>query len=188
MLIKELDCKSVIKTAGLIFLPLFILLCGVAVFIYSLDLSTETKIFQDREKQIVDLQRKIITRDFSLEPSARAKRMPIIAMTAHAMAQDHAKSLNAGMNDHITKPIDPNQLYAALGNWVQPFTERGEGEDRPSISETTPDTVIDPVAEDILPASLPGFDLSTGVYIKSCCWTLQPVTPGRLKRFEKHSI
>jgi len=100
---------------------------------------------------------------FSLEPSAQAKRMPIIAMTAHAMAQDHEKSLNAGMNDHITKPIDPNQLYAALGKWIQPFTERGEGEERPSISETTPDTVIDPVAEDILPASLPGFDLATGV-------------------------
>jgi len=65
MLTKELDRKSVIKTASLIFLPLFILLCGVAVFIYYLDLTTETKIFQDRERQIVDLQRKIITGDFS---------------------------------------------------------------------------------------------------------------------------
>jgi len=100
---------------------------------------------------------------FSLEPSARAKRMPIIAMTAHAMAQDHEKSLNAGMNDHITKPIDPNQLFAALGKWIQPFPERGESAERPSISETTPDIVIDPAAEDIFPASLPGFDLATGV-------------------------
>ena len=37
----------------------------MAVFIYYLDLSTETTIFQDREKQIVNLQRNIITRDFS---------------------------------------------------------------------------------------------------------------------------
>ncbi len=40
--------------------------------------------------------------------------IPIIAMTAHAMAGDSEKSKAAGMNDHITKPIDPKQLYATL--------------------------------------------------------------------------
>ena len=46
--------------------------------------------------------------------------LPIIAMTAHALTGDREKSLEAGMNDHITKPIDPQQLYAMLARWIAP--------------------------------------------------------------------
>jgi len=46
--------------------------------------------------------------------------IPIIAMTAHAMTGDREKSLDAGMNDHISKPIDPNTLYACLSHWIKP--------------------------------------------------------------------
>jgi CheY-like chemotaxis protein len=44
----------------------------------------------------------------------RFKDLPIIAMTAHAMAGDEDKSLQAGMNGHVTKPIDPDQLFTTL--------------------------------------------------------------------------
>jgi len=47
------------------------------------------------------------------------KTLPIVAMTAHAMVEDREKSINAGMNDHITKPINPDQLFGALINWVK---------------------------------------------------------------------
>ncbi len=46
--------------------------------------------------------------------------LPIVAMTAHAMSSDRDKSLDAGMNDHITKPIDPAQLDRTLVKWITP--------------------------------------------------------------------
>lgn len=45
-------------------------------------------------------------------------KTPIIAMTAHAMKSDQEKSLKAGMDAHITKPIDPDLLYSTLKKWL----------------------------------------------------------------------
>jgi signal transduction histidine kinase/CheY-like chemotaxis protein/HPt (histidine-containing phosphotransfer) domain-containing protein len=47
-------------------------------------------------------------------------RLPIIAMTALAMAGDAEKSREAGMNDHVTKPVDPPRLLAVLAKWIHP--------------------------------------------------------------------
>ena len=47
-------------------------------------------------------------------PRADAKTVPIIAMTADAFASDVQKCLDAGMNAHIAKPIDPEKLFAIL--------------------------------------------------------------------------
>ncbi|OPX55606.1 PAS domain S-box-containing protein [Oceanospirillum multiglobuliferum] len=48
------------------------------------------------------------------------KTPPIIAMTAHAMAEDVQRCLDAGMSDHISKPIDPKRLQTILIQWVEP--------------------------------------------------------------------
>ena len=58
--------------------------------------------------------------------------IPIIAMTAHAMAGDEDKSLEAGMNGHVTKPIDPDQLFSTLQNWIKP-REKPAREQQPVI-------------------------------------------------------
>jgi PAS domain S-box-containing protein len=44
--------------------------------------------------------------------------VPIVAMTAHAMSDDRLLSLQAGMNDHINKPINVNELFQTLLKWI----------------------------------------------------------------------
>ncbi|MBF0274936.1 MAG: response regulator, partial [Nitrospinae bacterium] len=48
------------------------------------------------------------------------KELPIIAMTANAMAGDKERCLEAGMNDHVAKPIDPKALFSTLEKWIKP--------------------------------------------------------------------
>jgi two-component system sensor histidine kinase/response regulator len=53
-----------------------------------------------------------------IRSDARFQDLPIIAMTAHAMRGDRERSLDAGMNDHLTKPINPDTLSAVLSRWM----------------------------------------------------------------------
>jgi two-component system sensor histidine kinase/response regulator len=46
------------------------------------------------------------------------RNLPIIAMTAHAMSGDRERFLEAGMNDHTPKPIDPESFFATLAKWI----------------------------------------------------------------------
>jgi two-component system sensor histidine kinase/response regulator len=94
--------------------------------------------------------------------SPQSSELPIIAMTAHAMAGDEQKSLEAGMNDHVTKPIDPDQLFATLQKWIKPDEKRR----RDLQAEIVAQGLEAPQAmpeENELPESLPGFDLADGL-------------------------
>ncbi len=71
--------------------------------------------------------------DESDDPDLAAPRndrssVPIIALTAHVMKEDREKCLQAGMNDHIPKPLDPDHLLATVAKWIsrdsKAFVER----------------------------------------------------------------
>src|SRR5262249_1665532 len=44
--------------------------------------------------------------------------LPIVAMTANAFGENRRACLDAGMNDHVSKPVDPERLYATLARWL----------------------------------------------------------------------
>ena len=55
-----------------------------------------------------------------LRSNPRLQKFPIIAMTAHALVEERQRCLDAGMNDHLSKPIDPDALFSTLLRWAKP--------------------------------------------------------------------
>ena len=86
-------------------------------------------ILQQQQFDLVLMDIQMPTMD-GLEAAQRARELPvpgiralpILAMTAHAMESDREKSLQAGMQDHLTKPINPEYLYATLAKWLRSGT------------------------------------------------------------------
>ena len=78
---------------------------------------------QDFDAVLMDCQMPVLdgyaaTRELRRDP--RLQDLPVIAMTANAMAGDRDKVIEAGMNDHIAKPIAVEELFATLARWVRP--------------------------------------------------------------------
>ena len=75
----------------------------------------------DYDAVLMDMQMPVmdgIEATRAIRSDARFQDLPIIAMTANAMAADREKCLEAGMNDHIGKPIDPDELFSVLLRWA----------------------------------------------------------------------
>ncbi len=83
-----------------------------------------------------------------LREDPRFKDLPIIAMTANVMAGDREKSLEAGMNDHIGKPIRIQELFLAMDKWIKPVIPVGSPVS-PKVPEKLPD--------------IPGIDTAAGL-------------------------
>jgi len=85
----------------------------------------------------------------------RFSKLPILAMTAHAMRGDCERSLLAGMNEHITKPIDPIRLMSTLVRWM-PERIEVRVEPKATLVEAAP-------GEECIPDRLPPFDIATAL-------------------------
>lgn len=84
--------------------------------------------------------------------------LPIIAMTANALAGDREKVIQAGMNDYVSKPFSISQILDALARWISPKVN----------SDTAPPTPISNNVGSVVSASdtlppLPGIDVATGL-------------------------
>ncbi|HMD31427.1 MAG TPA: response regulator [Candidatus Acidoferrales bacterium] len=73
-------------------------------------------VFMDLQMPVMDGH----TATKRLREDERLKDLPIIAMTAHALVAERQRCLDDGMNDYVTKPIDPDALFATLGRWAKP--------------------------------------------------------------------
>ncbi|MFY9935360.1 MAG: PAS domain S-box protein, partial [Silvibacterium sp.] len=74
----------------------------------------------------------------------RLHQLPIIAMTAHALVEERQRCLDAGMNDHVSKPIDPDRLLSTLLRWAKPRPQQAREAQEPFHPEKASDEVILP--------------------------------------------
>jgi PAS domain S-box-containing protein len=78
--------------------------------------------------------------------------LPIIAMTAHALVEERQNCLDAGMSDHVTKPIDPEALIATLLRWAKPRQAAIGEETKPAMAR-----------DEIMLPEIEGVDLEGGL-------------------------
>ncbi|MFQ5344758.1 MAG: response regulator [Mariprofundus sp.] len=93
----------------------------------------------------------------------RCKDLPIIAMTANAMAGDRERCIEAGMNDHIAKPIDLGELFGTLNRWIttsNPEAVRAQLRKTDSENEAAQD---DPASKSLASLQIDGVDIAAGV-------------------------
>ncbi|MDP2133172.1 MAG: response regulator [Sulfuritalea sp.] len=104
---------------------------------------------------LMDMQMPVLdglkaTREIRTEE--RFKDLPIVAMTANAKQSDRERCIAAGMNDHLAKPIEPEDLWQMLLKWIKPLNATAALAARPQ-----------PMVEEGLPSGIDGLDVSNAL-------------------------
>ncbi|MBF0133745.1 MAG: PAS domain S-box protein [Magnetococcales bacterium] len=95
------------------------------------------------------------TREIRKDP--RFRDLPILAMTANAMSGDREKCLLAGMQEHISKPVDPIEMFLKLIRWIKPVVLQSVAVPR-ELSEMVDDEALGCAVPDVV-----GVDTRMGV-------------------------
>ncbi len=85
--------------------------------------------------------------------------LPVLAMTANAMAGDREKVLEVGMNDHIAKPLKIEQMFDTIARWIKPQATAERSQALPAPRAPAP--TMKPLPEDL--QALPGIDVAAGL-------------------------
>jgi two-component system, sensor histidine kinase and response regulator len=112
----------------------------------------------DYDLVLMDMQMPVldgVAATMTIRSNPRFRSVPIIAMTANAMASDREECLRAGMNDHLAKPIDPDTLFDSLLRWIP------RGAFVPATAEGVPPTNAPVAASGSL--MIPGIDTTTAL-------------------------
>ena len=120
---------------------------------------------------LMDMQMPVmdgVTATRAIRRIGRLRNLPIIAMTANARAEDRQSCLDAGMDDFLSKPIDPEVLWAKLHQWLKPRAPTLEPlidfsfDLSPDVWATTTATPLARLADD-LPYGIDGLDVAAGL-------------------------
>jgi len=106
---------------------------------------------------LMDIQMPVMdgyTATAKIRQQERFKDLPVLAMTANATLEDKKQAMSQGMNDHIAKPINSNELFRMLLKWIKPV-------ERDAIDDKELHIVSE--EDSCLPQKLPGIDISTGL-------------------------
>ncbi|MDP3650328.1 MAG: PAS domain S-box protein [Rhodoferax sp.] len=119
---------------------------------------------------LMDMQMPVmdgVSATVEIRKDTRHALLPIVAMTANAMQADRERCLAAGMNDFVTKPIDPDELWRTLAQWIRPRDGLGQN---PMAAPTPIGLAVAaaPVvgsfaAGDGIPTDIPGLDTQLGL-------------------------
>ena len=130
---------------------------------FIVDLAENGQIALDKVKTadydivLMDMQMPVmdgVTATQEMRKQERFKDLPVVAMTANAMQGDRDRCMAAGMNDHVVKPIEPDDLWKALLKWIKPK----------HLKATAPEMTPRVVQDAHLPFDIKGLDMADGLH------------------------
>ncbi|MCP5268936.1 MAG: response regulator [Zoogloeaceae bacterium] len=119
------------------------------------------------EAILMDMQMPVMdgtdaTRSIRQLPEGAA--IPILAMTANAFADDRQRCLDSGMNDHLAKPVNPDELYALLLRWLPAKAAANQSREKPATLSIAADSrTVSPACMKQL-QSIAGIDTRRGLH------------------------
>jgi CheY-like chemotaxis protein/HPt (histidine-containing phosphotransfer) domain-containing protein len=132
------------------------------------------------------------TRAIRADP--RLAALPVVAMTANARGEDQQRCFEAGMDDFMTKPVAPEQLYAMVAKWMGGRADQASVDTQPAALDELPAVALPsaaaplpepvPVAPAATPAAMPTELAGNPELIDlSILWRAVSGNPDKLRRY-----